>query len=176
MIYFGQEVGEDAEENAGFGTRSRTSIFDYVGVPHHQRWMNEGKFDGGQLSDEEKTVRDFYKRLLNFTLKSVALNGKFKEIQTINRNETKGYDSGIYSFVRYSVSEKLIISVNFSAVKTSNFDLLLPSDVIKFWGLKDGFYTVKDQLYDRTFQLQVSIGIGSIKLKLLPSESFILKI
>ena len=176
MIYFGQEVGEDAEENAGFGTRSRTSIFDYVGVPHHQRWMNEGKFDGGQLSDEEKTVRDFYKRLLNFTLKSVALNGKFKEIQTINRNETKGYDSGIYSFVRYSVSEKLIISVNFSAVKTSNFDLLLPSDVIKFWGLKDGFYTVKDQLYDRTFQLQVSKGIGSIKLKLLPSESFILKI
>jgi len=175
MIYFGQEVGEDAEENGGFGTRSRTSIFDYVGVPHHQRWMNEGKFDGGQLSDEEKTVRDFYKRLLNFTLKSVALNGKFKEIQTINRNETKGYDSGIYSFVRYSNREKLIISVNFSAAKTSNFDLLLPADVIKSWGLKDGFYTVKDQLYGRAFQLQVSKGIGSIKLNLLPSESFILK-
>jgi len=175
MIYFGQEVGEDAEENGGFGTRSRTSIFDYVGVPHHQRWMNEGKFDGGQLSDEEKTIRDFYKRLLNFTLKSVALNEKFKEIQTINRNETKGYDSGIYSFVRYSKSEKLIISVNFSAAKTSNFDLLLPADVIKSWGLKDGFYTVKDQLYGRAFQLQVSKGIGSIKLNLLPSESFILK-
>jgi hypothetical protein len=22
-------------------------FFDYVGVPSHQRWMNNGKFDGG---------------------------------------------------------------------------------------------------------------------------------
>ncbi|HEU0136030.1 MAG TPA: alpha-amylase family protein, partial [Flavobacterium sp.] len=42
MVYFGQEVGEPGNENAGFGTRSRTSIFDYIGVPHHQRWMNGG--------------------------------------------------------------------------------------------------------------------------------------
>src|SRR6188768_1160262 len=40
MIYFGQEVGEDGKQDAGFGKPSRTSIFDYVGVPHHQRWMN----------------------------------------------------------------------------------------------------------------------------------------
>ena len=39
MIYFGQEVGEKAEENAGFGTPTRTSIFDYIGVPAHQRWI-----------------------------------------------------------------------------------------------------------------------------------------
>ncbi|HMI08699.1 MAG TPA: alpha-amylase family protein, partial [Flavobacterium sp.] len=47
MVYFGQEVGEAGNENAGFGTHSRTSIFDYIGVPNHQRWMNGGKFDGG---------------------------------------------------------------------------------------------------------------------------------
>jgi hypothetical protein len=28
MIYFGQEVGEAGNENGGFGTHSRTSIFD----------------------------------------------------------------------------------------------------------------------------------------------------
>ncbi len=49
MIYFGQEVGEAAEEDAGFGKPSRTSIFDYIGVPAHQRWMNQKKFDGGAL-------------------------------------------------------------------------------------------------------------------------------
>jgi hypothetical protein len=27
MIYFGQEVGEAGNENGGFGTHSRTSIF-----------------------------------------------------------------------------------------------------------------------------------------------------
>lgn len=32
MIYFGQEVGEAGNENGGFGSHSRTSIFDYVGV------------------------------------------------------------------------------------------------------------------------------------------------
>ncbi|MBG7629319.1 MAG: alpha-amylase family protein, partial [Bacteroidetes bacterium] len=40
MIYFGQEVGEPGAENAGFGSPTRTSIFDYVGVPTHQRWVN----------------------------------------------------------------------------------------------------------------------------------------
>ncbi|RUM68325.1 MAG: alpha-amylase, partial [Sulfurovum sp.] len=50
MIYFGQEVGEPGSEDTGFGKPSRTSIFDYIGVPHHQRWMNHKKFDGGQLS------------------------------------------------------------------------------------------------------------------------------
>src|SRR5690606_36531796 len=57
MIYFGQEVGEPAMENAGFGSPTRTSIFDYIGVPHHQRWMNHKAFDGGQLSQEEKALR-----------------------------------------------------------------------------------------------------------------------
>ena len=46
MIYFGQEVGEPGAENAGFGQPSRTSIFDYIGVPQHQKWMNHGAFDG----------------------------------------------------------------------------------------------------------------------------------
>ena len=71
MIYFGQELGEAGNENGGFGTHSRTSIFDYVGVPSHQRWMNNGKFDGGQLTDSEKSLRDFYKRLLNFSVLAV---------------------------------------------------------------------------------------------------------
>jgi hypothetical protein len=30
--------------------------FDYVGVPSHQRWMNNGKFDGGQLTGVEKVA------------------------------------------------------------------------------------------------------------------------
>ena len=60
MIYFGQEVGEPGAGDAGFGTASRTSIFDYWGVPAHQRWMNDGRFDGGAVSADEKSLRDFY--------------------------------------------------------------------------------------------------------------------
>ena len=176
MIYFGQEVGEDGKENAGFGTHSRTSIFDYIGVPHHQRWMNGGKFDGGQLSKSELDLRDFYKRLLNFTLISDALTGKFQEIQTINRNETKAYDPGMYSYVRWTTKEKLIVVVNFSWVTTSHFELKVPEEVIKTWNLKDGLYDVKDQLYGSTAQLKVTDGKGTIQLSVKPSESFIFKL
>ncbi|HSI71513.1 MAG TPA: alpha-amylase family protein, partial [Gillisia sp.] len=58
LIYFGQEVGEPGEEDAGFGKPSRTSIFDYIGVPAHQRWMNNKKFDGGRSTAAEKELRD----------------------------------------------------------------------------------------------------------------------
>jgi glycosidase len=176
MVYFGQEVGEAGNENGGFGTRSRTSIFDYVGVPSHQRWMNGGKFDGGQLSKDEKDLRDFYKRLLNFSIKSDALMGKFKEIQSDNRDVTNGYDPGIYSFVRWSANEKLIIVANFSWVSNSSFGLKIPSDVIATWKLKDGEYPLVDQLYGSTTYLKVENGVGSVKVSIGASESFVLKL
>ena len=174
MVYFGQEVGEAGNENAGFGTHSRTSIFDYIGVPNHQRWMNGGKFDGGQLTQGEKDLRDFYKRLLNFSINSSALMGKFEEIQTINRNSTKGYDPGIYSFTRWSDTQELIIVINFSWLTTSNFELKIPADIIKKWNLKDGDYTLTDQLYQKnSVQLQVKNGEGKAQIIIAPSESFI---
>lgn len=177
MIYFGQEVGEAANENAGFGTRSRTSIFDYIGVPNHQRWMNYGKFDGGQLSREEKDLRDFYKRLLNFSITSSALTGAFQEIQTLNRKSTAGYDPGIYAFTRWSEVEKLIIVTNFSWVAASKFELKVPSDIIRKWRLKDGNYTLTDQLYKRnSVQLVVLNGEGKAEISIAPSESFIFQL
>ena len=174
MVYFGQEVGEAGNENAGFGTHSRTSIFDYIGVPNHQRWMNGGKFDGGQLTKDEKELRDFYKRVLNFSLNSSALMGKYQEIQTLNRQATQGYDPGIYAFTRWSDTQKLIVVTNFSWLTTSNFELKIPSDIIQKWNLNDGNYTITDQLYHKSsVQLQVSNGEGKVQIRIAPSESFI---
>ena len=177
MIYFGQEVGEAGNENGGFGTHSRTSIFDYVGVPSHQRWMNEGKFDGGSLTNDEKNLRDFYKRLLNFSINSSALMGSFQEIQTENRISTTGYDSGIYSYVRWSDSQKLIVVSNFSINKTSNFELIIPADLIKKWNLKEGIYALSDQLYQKySIPLIITNGVGKAKIYIAPSESFIFEL
>ncbi|MFH6967084.1 alpha-amylase family glycosyl hydrolase [Flavobacterium sp. FlaQc-28] len=177
MIYFGQEVGEAGNEDAGFGKRSRTSIFDYIGVPNHQKWMNDGKFDGGQLSDSEKTLRDFYKRLLNFSLKSSALMGSFQEIQSVNRQSTVNYDEFIYSFVRWSENQKLVVIANFSSEKTSEFELKIPADVIVKWNLKEGEYKLTNQLYQQnSVLLKVENGVGKAKIKILPSESFIFEL
>jgi glycosidase len=177
MVYFGQEVGEAGNENAGFGTHSRTSIFDYIGVPNHQRWMNGGKFDGGKLSPDEKDLRDFYKKLLNFSINSSALMGKFQEIQTINRQSTPGYDAGIYAYTRWSDTQKLIVVTNFSWLTTSNFELKIPADIIQKWNLKDGIYTITDQLYQKnSVQLRVENGEGKAQISIAPSESFIFQL
>ena len=175
MIYFGQEVGEPGAENAGFGTASRTSIFDYIGVPHHQRWMNDKKFDGGQLSEEERNLRDFYKRLLNFTIQSDALMGEYHDIHYYNKNNTDGYDHRVLSFVRWSDTEKLIVVSNFEANDSRVFELKIPEKIISNWNLNDGVYEVEDALYGSKESLKVENGIGKVDMVLDPLQSFIFK-
>lgn len=175
MVYFGQEVGEPGNEDAGFGKRSRTSIFDYIGVPNHQRWMNHGKFDGGQLTSKEKALRDFYKRLLNFSIKSSALMGNYLDLHAVNA-QTAGYNGQQYAFARWSDTEKLIVVSNFDSDHAHQYKLKISNELINLWHLKDGSYPVKDVLYGKTFTLQVKQGLGFIDLQLAGSESFILKL
>jgi hypothetical protein len=84
--------------------------------------MNNGKFDGGQLTSSEKALRDFIRGCL-ISVSSSALMGDFQEIQTVNRQSTVGFDAGIYAFTRWSDTQKLIVVTNFSWEKTSVFEL-----------------------------------------------------
>ncbi|XMO85068.1 alpha-amylase family protein [Algibacter sp. AS12] len=177
MIYFGQEVGEDGSENAGFGKPTRTSIFDYVGVPAHQRWVNNKQFDGGQLTKKEKELRDFYKHLLNFTINSSALVGAYQDIHLYNRKHTEGYHDKILSFVRWSDDEKLIVISNFDNKSGYEFDLKIPKSVVENWQLDNKAYQVEDQLYHKFKSvLNVENGNASLKIKIEPLESFLLKL
>jgi glycosidase len=177
MIYFGQEVGEPGNEHAGFGSPTRTSIFDYIGVPNHQRWVNEKKFDGGQLSDQEKELREFYKRLLNFTINSDALMGKYADIHYYNRDNTSNYNHRVLSYVRWSENEKLVVVANFDANDKYTFELKIPEEIISIWGLKQGSYELEDQLYGQNKPVvTVENGIGEIHIVIDPLESFIFKL
>ncbi len=177
MIYFGQEVGEPGNEMAGFGAPTRTSIFDYIGVPNHQRWMNNKQFDGGQLSKEESDLRHFYKRLLNFTINSEALMGEYREIHGFNRENVVDYNHKVFSFVRWSENEKLIIISNFDDLINYTIDLQVPAAIIKEWNLSDKTYAVKDQLFNEvSSKLKVENGIGVMNIKLDTLSSFIFKI
>lgn len=177
MVYFGQELGEPGAENAGFGQPSRTSIFDYIGVPHLQRWVNNKQFDGGQSTEAEKSLRDFYKRLLNFTINSSALTGNYRDIHLFNRKNTENYSDKVLSFIRWSPDEKLLIVSNFDADNSQEFQLKIPQNIIKAWDLVDGNYKVKDELYKAfSSAIVVKNGVGSIKIKLESLESFILKV
>ncbi|WP_375379511.1 alpha amylase C-terminal domain-containing protein [Hymenobacter volaticus] len=149
MLYSGQEVAEPALKSEGFSSEDgRTTIFDYWGVPEHQKWMNGGKFDGGQLSESQKQLRDFYCRLLNLSSSSEAIRkGKFYELQDAN-NLGKDYDQKhVYSYLRYTDNQRLLIVVNFSRDKTSKPTIQIPREVRQRMGLNpDQFCTYTDLL------------------------------
>ena len=109
MLYHGQEVGEPAHGTEGFGGEdARTSIFDYWSMPEFVKWVNDGKFDGGKLSPEQKDLRAFYGRLLPLVNEPAFRSGSFIPFSETNlSNPAYGRLEGetasghwLYSFMR----------------------------------------------------------------------------
>ncbi|MDA0129287.1 alpha-amylase family protein [Vibrio sp. MarTm2] len=176
MIYFGQEVGEPGAELAGFGQPSRTSIFDYIGVPHHQRWVNNGAFDGGQLNASERELRHFYQTLLNLAHQSPALCGDYHDLYAANYDNFAPMQDKLYTFARSSAEQKLVLAANFCDQNGRSLSLILPPEVISSWQLCDGDYNCIDRLSDTQYTLKVTGGKGAIEAELPPLASLFLEI
>jgi len=144
-------------------------------VPHVQRWANDKKYDGGQSSTAEKQLRDFYRRLLNFTISSEALGGNYEDLHFYNRENTDEYNDRLLSYFRWSDIERLVIVSNFDADKAYSFQLKIPKSIIKELSISEGSYPMIDMLYGSEKVLVVNDSIGSIDVALKPLESFILK-
>ena len=116
MVYNGQESGEDAVGEVGYsGDDGRTSIFDYCHMPQHQKWMNGGKFDGGQFDEKQKQLFAYYRKLLHFRNEHSAISeGKFYDLMWCNPWYTNFDPQFVYAFLRYSESERLLVVVNFN--------------------------------------------------------------
>lgn len=177
MIYFGQEVGEAGALDTGFGDPSRTTIFDYAGVPAHQRFMNGGKFDAGQSTAAEKSLREFYRRLLTLSANNSALQGQYQVVHGINRNETRGYGDKVFSFVRWNGSQPLIAVSNFSDDETYRFTLKIPADLVGTWAMENRDYALRNLLNSASANavLRVKNGVGYIDVKLAPLESLVMQ-
>lgn len=169
MLYFAQDTGEPGANDAGFGNSTRTTIFDYWGVPSHQRWMNGGKFDGGALTVEEKELRDFYLRLMNFSATSRAMNGEYAAIENDNGK--------LFSFLRWHEDERLIVISNFDRTQSYEITLKIPAGPIAAWQLADGRYALDEQLYGRnSSDLFVEGGTAHISVQLAALESAVFRI
>ena len=176
MLYFGQHVGEPGAEDAGFGKASRTTIFDYWGVPHHQRWMNGGRFDGADLSADELYLHNFYRALLSFTASAPALMGAYTELHSVNLAANTAYSEQQLAFARYNAAQKLIIVSHFNSEAGINFNLTVPAELIRQWQLADGQYQLSDKLNSGENTLTVTNGVGSVALNLAPLASVILEL
>lgn len=177
MLYFGQDVGEPGDGDAGFGDPTRTTIFDYWGVPTHQRYMNDGTFDGGRSTADERALRDFYERLMSFSATNAALNGDYAEIHSVNRAVTDAYDETLFSFVRWQDEERLIVVSRFADDSPVTVSMTLPAEIVDAFGLDNGRYVLDEQLYgERNGRLIVDNGVGRFDVTLGPLESVVLRV
>lgn len=181
MIYFGQEVGEPAIGEQGFsGTDGRTSIFDYCAVPEHQKWLNEGKFDGGQLEKWQLTLRDWYSKLLNLCKKPAITYGEFYDLQYVNVNNSHYPIHQVYAYFRHSAEEKLLIVANFDQQTEHHIRLKLSDHVMETVGLSTTPLLVGKEIYCNTgiaFQTPVQEAIQQgIPIRILPNQALIFEI
>jgi glycosidase len=153
MIYNGQEVGEPAHGIEGFGSDdSRTSIFDYWGVPQHQKWMNDGAFDGGKLNEDEKKLRQFYSKLLNLATANEAISsGSFYELLQANKSSI-GFNDKIYAYLRYTENKRVLVLTNFNRNEVK-VTMNLPTDVLEAFNLS-GKTTFTDLLSNTKFKTE----------------------
>ncbi len=171
MIYFGQEVGEPATGNMGFQNIEKegvTTKMDYWGVPEHQKWMNDGKFDGDLLSDDQKKLRQFYSNLLNLAQRNPAIaHGEYFDI-TEENIQAKNFGEDVHAFIRLKDAEKLLIVSNFGS-KTKSIKVNVPTTLTD----EAKTYHAKDLLWNEK-EIMIEKGMATIELP--PYGSFIFKI
>jgi glycosidase len=154
LIYNGQEVGEPANGSSGFsGNDGRSTIFDYWGVPQHQKWMNDGAFDGAKLDDSSRNLRQFYSKLLNLSTNNEAIsNGKFYELLQANES-SEGFNERVYAFLRYSEHEKVLILANFNRTE-HHLKVVFPNDVLETFNLNGKSLLFTDLLSNTEFRTE----------------------
>ena len=172
MIYFGQEVGEPGRGIEGFGgDDDRTSIFDYWGVPNHQKWLNGGAFDGGKLNQEEKKLRSYYQKLLNLCASNKAIQfGKTISLNAIKENQ-KLFGKKVYGFVRQTANERVLVIANFDQTTTFNQKIKLPTQIRDEFDGREKSVILKNALTGAVTQVKDFKEGLNISLK--PSEAII---
>jgi glycosidase len=169
MIYSGQEVGEPGRGKEGFGGEdNRTTIFDYWGVPNHQKWMNNGNFDGAPLTGEQKELRNFYSKLLNITATNSAIRaGRFYELQV------PAFNNKNYAYIRYTPNQRVLVIVNFDRSKPIEVKLTIPTELRNMAKLKsDQSYTFTDLIKGGVYQTR-NLEAG-IEINVPPFEALML--
>jgi glycosidase len=170
MIYFGQEVGEPGKGVEGFGGEdNRTTIFDYWGVPEHQKWMNEGLFNGGKLSEDQKKLRSFYQTLLNFSKQNKAVSaGKFYEL-----NNQSEFNNRHYAYIRFNEKDRVLVVVNFDREQPLKTSIRLPEDLRQALQIKDNTtLTFRNALTQESFRIKNASD--AIPVHVAPSDALIL--
>jgi glycosidase len=175
MLYNGQEVGESAAGAEGYGgDDSRTSIFDYWSMPALVGWLDGHRYDGGNLSPEQKALRAFYARLVRLTNEPAFRDGVFIPLNLENRqnpafgrlgNETTS-GHWCYAFLRFELASRqtFLVVVNLHPAEAlPDVGISFPIRALQTTGLNKADLQLR--LIDRlAAEPGMEIGLGSREL------------
>lgn len=141
LLFNGQEVGEPGAGATGFkGDNGRTTIFDYWRMPVFARWVNEHRYDGGQLDTREVTLRRFYADLLKLCQDPSIAGSGYWGLRYCNRTASApGASDSLYPYARFAPgSGRLVIVVaNFRAGQAESAKVHVPRELTRVCGIPD---------------------------------------
>lgn len=136
MIYFGQEVGEDARES----DNCRTSIFNFTkpeGLSSLWQYLHGGK----GMSAERRSFLKSFRSIVSLCAKDVVSEGLTYDLCYCN-GAAQGFDpEKHFAFLRSFKGRNLLVCCNFSE-ETAVLDITVPQHALDFLGIK------KDRLPD----------------------------
>lgn len=153
MIYFGQELGEKAQDAEGFsGKDGRTTIFDYWSVPTVRRWLK------GELYPEEKGLRGVYGQILRMCNQEKAVaEGAFFDLMYVNFSNPRFSPHRHYAFARYAGDDVLLIVVNFCGNR-AQIDVNLPQLFLDMASVAPGKRKAKELITGREMTAEIGAG------------------
>ncbi len=136
LLYFGQEVGVRGEAAEGFsGYDGRTTIFDYWGITDWQGYVNHYQYDGAGLTHEQRELRAVYAKLGQLVSQSSAIQtGSFYDLQWANQYTPNYNPHLVYSYLRHSENQKILIVCNFDAVNSLSTNVFIPEHALLLLG------------------------------------------
>jgi hypothetical protein len=140
MLLNGQEVGEPGEGATGFkGDNGRTTIFDYWRMPTFARWVNEHRYDGGQLEPSERALRRFYGALLQLCQHPSIQGSGYSALRAVSTEGAAG-GSALYAFARFApASGRLVVVVaNFRPGSDERGRVRVPGELLAACGVPTG--------------------------------------
>ncbi len=132
MLYFGQEIGEQANGASGYsGDDGKTTIFDYDRVPAFQKWFDYGACHDEKLSSAEKNLRKAYQKILSLGNHEIMIQGDFYDLMWQNQELPRP----VYAYLRWNKQEIWLIAANFSKTGYQDIRIRIPKH---FWELYGG--------------------------------------
>lgn len=129
MLYFGQELGDDASE----GCSGRTSIFDLKVPASVARLTSDGCL-GSQLLPAEAKLLSRYRFLLDLSRRPAFASGNVWDLCYCNTSAPGFSLDRHFAFVRYDSSETWLVFCNFSSAD-AYATLNIPSELRGVCGL-----------------------------------------